>query len=77
MTGCLATEETETEATAEAVTGTEIEMAAGALEAAAEEEEEGLETAAVAAGLVEAVDTVGEALEEEVAASRESSQVVR
>ena len=68
--------ETETEATVEAVTGTEIEMAAGALEAAVEEEE-GLETAAVAAGLVEAVDTVGEALEEEVAASRESSQVVR
>ena len=66
--------ETETEVTVEAVTGTE--MAAVALEAAVEEEE-GLETAAVAAGLVEAVDTVGEALEEEVAASRESSQVVR
>jgi len=65
--------ETETEVTVEAVTGTEI--AAVDLEAAAEEEE-GLETAAVAAGLVE-VDTVVvvEAMEEEVAASRESSLV--
>ena len=65
--------ETETEVTVEAVTGTEI--AAGVLEAAVEEEE-GLETAAVAAGLVE-VDTVVvvEAMEEEVAASRESSLV--
>lgn len=65
--------ETETEVTVEAVTGTEI--AAVDLEAAVEEEE-GLETAAVAAGLVE-VDTVVvvEAMEEEVAASRESSLV--
>lgn len=66
--------ETETEVTVEAVTGTEI--AAVALEAAVEEEE-GLETAAVAAGLVEVVDTVVvvEVMEEEVAASRESSLV--
>ena len=66
--------ETETEVTVEAVTGTEI--AAVDLEAAVEEEE-GLETAAVAAGLVEAVGTVVvvEAMEEEVAASRESSLV--
>ena len=63
--------ETETEVTVEAVTGTE--MAAVALEAAVEEE--GLETAAVAAGLVEVVDTVVEVMEEVVAASRESSLV--
>ena len=63
--------ETETEVTVEAVTGTEI--AAVALEAAVEEE--GLETAAVAAGLVEVVDTVVEVMEEVAAASRESSLV--
>ena len=62
--------ETETEVTVEAVTGTEI--AAVALEAAVEE---GLETAAVAAGLVEVVDTVVEVMEEVAVASRESSLV--
>ena len=68
--------ETETEVTVEAVTGTEIEMAAVGLEAAVEEE--GLETAAVAAGLVEVAGTEAvEDMEEEAAASRASSPAER
>jgi len=68
--GCLAMVETETEVTVEAaVTGTEMVAVATAAV-----EEEGLETVVVAAGLVEVVDTVVEAaMEEVVAASRESS----
>lgn len=65
--------ETETEVTVEAAV-TETEMAAVASAAAVEAA--GLETAAVAADLVEVVDTVvEEAMEEVVAASRESSPV--
>ena len=68
-------EETETEVTVEAVTGTGTEMAAVAL-AAAVEEDQGLETVAVAAGSVEVVGTEEAAMEEVVAASRESNRAV-
>ena len=68
--------ETETGDTAEAATGTGTGTAAGALEVAVEEE--GLETAAVAAGLVEVAATeVVEVMEEEAAASRGSNPVER
>ena len=66
-------EETETEVTVEAVTGTGTEMAAVVLVAAVEEDQ-GLETVVVAAGLVEVVDTEEAAMEAGVAASRESNQ---